>query len=208
MIADSNQGKRLRICRCNEQDLSFIWAASQTGAYQSACIPGFVGGLTQESLRALLINMESRNLTETGSLCFTIEHFSLGPIGVAILHDYTSVHRRCEQILVIPAAQHRGRGYGVEAELLLLDLAFNRYLLSKVYGYAFDDNPIGHNVAVRGGFSDEGQMRQHCYIAQQKRYANLHVHGLLESEFRASTTLARLSCKLVGRDITQAKPHD
>lgn len=203
-IVDSNQGKRLRIRRCNEQDISFIWTASQNEAFQSACMPNIVEGLTQENLRKSLIVMGNLNPMETGNLFFTIEHLCLGPIGVAILHDYTPVHRRCEQVLVIPAAQHRGRGYGTEAELLLLDLAFNSYRLTKVYGYSFDYNPAGHNIAIRGGFTDEGEMRQHCYIARQKRYANVHVHGLLESEFRANTTLALLSCKLLGRDITLA----
>lgn len=201
-----NQGKRLRLRRCNEQDLDFVWMTIQNNDFQRICLPNIMDGLSQENVRASLITMESLNPMATGSLYFTIEHPCYGPIGIAFLNDYTPTHRRCEQVIAISAIQYWGKGYGIEAELLLLDLIFNHYQMIKVYGYAYDYNPIGHQIAVRCGFTDEGEMRQHCYLTKQQRYANLHVHGLIEPKFRDNTFLAGLAYKLLGRDITR-KAH-
>ena len=208
MLIDTNQGKRLKIRRCCEQDADFVWEASQNGTFLDECLPDFVEGMTIDSLKKTLSTLTRQNPTETGSLYFTIEHASLGLIGVAILVDYTPVHRRSEQVLAIPSVQHRNKGYGVEAELLLLDLAFNHYDVAKLYGHAFDFNPQGHAMALRGGFVDEGVMREHIFSSRKGRYINLHVHGMLESEFRDSPIVKRLSERLLGRDITKAVKHD
>ena len=207
MIIDINRGKRLLLRRSDEQDFDFVWAASQDHEFVATCLPDIIEGFTEEQLKNSLIALKNQVVTETIQLFFTIEHVEKGAIGIAILGDYTPVHRRCEQILAIPLLEHRHQGYGIEAALLLLDLAFNHYQLAKVYGHAYDYNPEGHALAVRCGFSDEGVMRQHVYLTRYQRYGDLHVHGLLETEFRSNAILAKLSARWLGRDITLIQQH-
>ncbi len=203
MIIDRNEGKHLLLRRPDEQDLDFVWMASQDHDFQINCLPDIVEGITRDNIRETLIAFQSQDIKAVSRFFFIIEHRSHGPIGVAILADYTPVHRRCEQIVVIPFRSNQGKGYAIEADLLLLELAFNYYAISKIYGYAYDYNPIGHHLAIRCGFSNEGELRQHVYLTRFQRYGNLYVHGLLETEFRNSTYLAKLSRKLLGRDITR-----
>ena len=67
-----------------------------------------------------------------------IEHKKHGPIGVALLSDYTPVHKRAEYLIGLFDENRRSLGYGAEATLLILDLAFNYYKLHRIYTYVYD----------------------------------------------------------------------
>ena len=65
--------------------------------------------------------------------------------------DYSPLHQRAEYLVGLFEEQHRHAGYGIEATLLVLDLAFNTYRLNKVYSYVYDYNEFSHQNMMNFG---------------------------------------------------------
>lgn len=84
--------------------------------------------------------------------------------------------------VALPDAKHRGQGYGTEAILLLLQLAFDRLALQKVSGRAAEFNTRALRCLKRVGFTTECCRREaHFYGG---RYHDSVEMSLLEHEYR------------------------
>ncbi len=155
---------------------------------------------SEEQLRERL----TRNLhippTESHYLETLIVHKKHGIIGIAALADYNSFHRRAEQLLGIFEEKYRMSTYPVEADLMLADLAFNAYNLHRLYGYAYEYNTKVKNMGV---VLEEGVMKDHVYDKVSQKFVDLYIHGITVEQFRKNELIARLSTKLLGRDITK-----
>jgi len=140
---------------------------------------------------------------ETGYLECMIIHKQHGAIGIIAAADYTPLHQKAELLIGIFDEQYRSVTYGVEACLLMGDLIFNAYHLHRLYAYSYGYNHPAHAALIAGGFELEGIMKEHLYDPVAQLYVDMHIYGMIEAQMRQNSRLARLSKRLVGRDITK-----
>ncbi|MBZ0091858.1 MAG: GNAT family N-acetyltransferase [Sulfuricellaceae bacterium] len=199
----SNSGRSLSIRQSAPDDAALLLEAyrdeSFVRLYRSNSLDQSI-----DDLRAALAERQDASPAESAYLEFIIEHRRHGPIGVAALGDYSALHRRAEFLVGIFSEEHRHGGYGIEATLLTLDLAFNEYGLNKVYAYAYEYNEYSHKNMIGLGFVHEATLKQHHYSLREKRHVSLFMDSIVLEDFRAHRKIRRLSLRMVGRDITQA----
>lgn len=133
-----------------------------------------------------------------------VVHHRHGAIGLCALADVNSLHRRAELLIGLFDLDQRYAGCGIEATLLILDVVFNGYNLNKLYADTYGYNPFTPQTGMTSfGFQLEGCRREQVFDRVAKQFVDLYDYGLLQRDFRASDRLARLSTRLLGRDITQ-----
>lgn len=197
-----HQSRFVSLRRSLPEDASFLYEKmySQTEFTRLFRLNDHVN--SEEQLRERL----TRNLhippTESHYLETLIVHKKHGIIGIAALADYNSFHRRAEQLLGIFEEKYRMSTYPVEANLMLADLAFNAYNLNRLYGYSYGYNQKTQQT-ITMVFQEEGTMKDHVYDGDTKQFVDLYIHGITLDQFRKNELVARLSIKLLGRDITK-----
>ncbi|PZS13608.1 MAG: hypothetical protein DLM57_16290 [Pseudonocardiales bacterium] len=77
--------------------------------------------------------------------------------------------------------QERGRGYGTEALRQMVDFAFTRRNLRRVYLHALASNVAALASYRRVGFVEEGRAREHCWV--RGSYQDEVAMGLLRSQW-------------------------
>lgn len=80
------------------------------------------------------------------------------------------------------AAQGRGVGYAATKEML--NIAFNKLGLEKVYLNVLSENKRAIRLYEKCGFVLEGEFRNHLYMREQ--YQNLRWYAMLKKEYRSS----------------------
>lgn len=161
---------------------------------------------TEAQLKERLAQRLQVSPAQSGYLELLILHRQHGPLGVVCLADYSALHRRAELLIGIFDENYRHASYGLEACLLIGDLAFNCYSLHRLYAYSYEYNHYAQKLMIAGGFDREGIMRSHVYDREAQQFVDLHIYGMTVDQFRQNQRLARLSLRLVGRDITQLPP--
>ena len=127
--------------------------------------------------------------------------YSLKPIGLASLVDIQIEHRRAELLVGIPDPSERQRATGV-AMMLIMDLAFNQIGLHKLTSLVLSNNPHSQRSTVAIGFTQEGLRRQHLCDPQTRQWLDCYENGILADDFYNNPVVARVSKRLLGRDIT------
>ncbi len=127
------------------------------------------------------------------------------PIGLAAIADYQRPHQRGEFLIGIKDKAAQKAGIALEASLLVLDFAFNQLELRKLISFVYGYNNYSQANTLQLGLTQEGCLRQHIWH-ERHGYIDLYQNGLLEPEFRDNKRLARLSSRLLKRDITAKAP--
>jgi RimJ/RimL family protein N-acetyltransferase len=200
-----NQGNSLQIRQTTPEDASVLLKAYQDESFISLYRSNNVQQ-TEEQIAKMLEERLKKEPEQLGFIEFIIEHKQHGPIGVVVLGDYTPLHQRAEYLIGLFDETRRSLGYGTEATLLVLDLAFNIYKLHKIYTYVYDYNDWSEKSTLKFGFNQEGLLEDHHYLANDKRFVSLYINGMTEERFRNTEQIRRYSLRLMGRDITQP-PH-
>ena len=125
------------------------------------------------------------------------------PIGFAGLTAWESSQFRAEFLIGIIDPAEVKTGVGLEASLLVFDFAFNMQRLNKLVSYVYGNNQRAQASTLALGFRQEGHLKQHFYLGPKAGYCDVFQNGMLVSEFRENKRLARLSQKLLGKDITK-----
>ena len=198
----TNHGKSLQLRQTKPEDAPILLRAYQDDSF-IRLYRSNNAELTEEELAKMLAERLEHQPTELGYIELMIEHKQHGPIGVAILGDYTPLHQRAEYLIGLFEAQRRSIGYGTEATLLVLDLAFNHYKLHKIYTYVYGYNEDSETSTLKFGFKQEGILEDHHYLMKEKRFVNLYINGMTEERFRNTEQIRRYSQRLLGRDVTQ-----
>jgi len=199
----TNHGKSLQLRQTKPEDAPILLRAYQDNSF-IRLYRSNNAELTEEELAKMLAERLEHQPTELGYIELMIEHKQHGPIGVAVLGDYTPLHRRAEYLIGLFEAERRSIGHGTEATLLVLDLAFNHYKLHKIYTYVYEYNEESEKSTVKFGFKQEGILEDHHYLMKDKRFVNLYINGMTEERFRNTEQIRRYSQRLLGRDVTQA----
>ncbi|HLP80376.1 MAG TPA: GNAT family protein [Nitrosomonas sp.] len=125
----------------------------------------------------------------------------LKPIGLASLVDIQIAHRRADLLVGIPDHSERQRATAV-AMMLIMDLAFNEIGLHKLTSLVLANNPHSQRSTVAIGFTQEGLRRQHLCDPQTLQWLDCYENGIVVDDFRHNPIIARVSKRLLGRDIT------
>ncbi|HEW97425.1 MAG: GNAT family N-acetyltransferase [Candidatus Parabeggiatoa sp. nov. 3] len=198
----SNHGRSLHLRQTTPDDAPLLLRAYEDDAFISLYRSNHAKQ-SEEQLRQTLAKRKQHAPTQLGYLELMLEHQQHGPIGIAALGDYSPLHQRAEYLIGLFDEQHRYAGYGIEATLLILDLAFNSYHLNKVYSYVYEYNDFSHKNMLHLGFKHEGTLAQHHYSVRLEQFITLYLNGMTIKQFRENEKIQRLSLRLVGRDITQ-----
>ena len=126
------------------------------------------------------------------------------PVGVASVVEIQPSHRRAEFMMGLRATDDRGTGLGLEMALLVFDLVFNALGFVKLTTLVLDNNAYSQRSTEALGFTREGVRRKHLWLPHLGRFVDCFDNGLVVDDFRANARLARLSRRLLGRDITAA----
>lgn len=103
----------------------------------------------------------------------------LGGIG---LHRIDWENRNAEVGIVIGKKDHWNKGYGTDAMMTILDFAFNRMNLHRVYLRVYDFNLRGIKSYEKCGFKREGILRDDLYA--HGKYHDTIIMGILKGEFK------------------------
>jgi len=126
-------------------------------------------------------------------------------IGLVAIADYQAKHNRAEFLIGIKEQASKKMGLVFEAGLLVFDFAFNQLKLNKLISFVYGYNDYSQKNTLKLGLLQEGCLRQHIWH-KHHGYIDLYQNGLLVSEFRESKILAKLSKRLLKRDITLKPP--
>jgi ribosomal-protein-alanine N-acetyltransferase len=198
-----NSGKSLRIRAVEPDDADWLaatWANREFVSLYCSNIQSSSAG----SVREALLARQHTPSEVLGFIEFIIERLDGQRIGVGSLGNYAAQHRRAEFMIGIVDTGHRRGMAGLEATLLLLELAFNHYALNKLFSYVYAYNDYSEDYTVKLGAVQEGRLRQHHWLEEEGRFIDLYINGLTQEDFRHSPQLARWSRRLIGRDITTA----
>jgi len=103
-------------------------------------------------------------------------------IGNVALGNIDYVNRNAMFSIFIYDKQYRGRGLGLEATHLILDFAFDRLNLHKVYLRTSEEFAAAIKMYEKMGFVKEGVMREQSYFAG--KYRDKILYSMLENEYR------------------------
>lgn len=112
-------------------------------------------------------------------------------IGITGLHRIDWISRHATTGSYLGEARDRGKGYGKESKLAMLEYAFNTLDLRKINSEANADNVASQKCLLACGYVKEGVRRQHCII--NGRPVDSILFGITQEEWRARTAPAKLS---------------
>jgi len=135
---------------------------------------------TRESLRRYVESAANAPDTVMLAIVDKASDAHVGNIKLARIHP---LHRRADMGIMIGDKRVRGRGYGREALELILDYAFERLNLNKVYLGVDAENTGAVTMYERVGFVLEGTQRQHLF--RDGAFRDSHVMSILRDEFRS-----------------------
>lgn len=124
------------------------------------------------------------------------------PLGFAALSNYSAQQRRAEFLIGIVESDDVKAGIGLEASLLIFDYAFNVINLHKLTSIVYKANKSAQISTLSLGFTQEGILRKHYFDSSSQEFIDLIQNGFLLEDFRNSRRLAKLSRKLLHRDVT------
>lgn len=102
-------------------------------------------------------------------------------IGDVALQGIDRVSRKCSVGIGIAKIENRGKGYGREAVLLIVDYGFRYFGMERITANTLETNIGMQRVLSRCGFWQEGRERKAVYLNGTK-YDRLN-YGILKEEY-------------------------
>lgn len=130
------------------------------------------------------------------------EHTESLPIGLVSLVDINLIHKTAEFQIGIAQSKDKLVGIAAEASFLAMEFAFKILALHKLYSYVYGFNQHSQRSTLSLGFTQEGLLRKQYWDPIEQKHINLFFNGFLALEFWNNARIAKLSFRLIGRDIT------
>ena len=102
-------------------------------------------------------------------------------VGVIFLTDIDRLNQNAEFGYYLGDKKYQGAGVAIEAELLLLNYAFNIQNMHKVYCESLDYNKKVLSIHSKFGFKNDGIKRDHIY--KNGKWNNIVVMSVIRKEF-------------------------
>ena len=199
-------GKRLRLERLGPEHVDLLLDAYQNTGFWDVYRRHESRDIQRDELAQKLAFEFGQPPARVGRIEWVIVKNRSGrgvPIGFAGLTAWEASQHRAEFLIGILDPAEVRAGIGVEASLLVFDFAFNAQRLNKLVSYVYGNNQHAQASTLALGFRQEGHLKQHFYLGPQAGYCDVFQNGMLVSEFRHNSRLARLSQRLLGKDITK-----
>lgn len=166
------RGERVRLRTIEREDLEVIQRARNE--------PEIRGGFLIESPKNqnMVETYFEENIEGDDNSIFLLICVDENPVGGISLRDLRQSHGMLAYWLL---PDERGHGYMTEGAALLLEHAFDRMGLHRVFAWAIDDNEASQAVLRRLGFTHEGTYREHVF--SRGEYHDAEHYGLLVSEW-------------------------
>jgi len=104
-------------------------------------------------------------------------------LGEVVLNKIDPFNRSANIRIGIQGAQHRGKGYGSEAMIMMLRYGFETMKLHRIDLGVYPFNPRAIHVYGKIGFQREGIQRDVVYL--DGRFHDMIMMSILEDEFRS-----------------------
>ena len=125
------------------------------------------------------------------------------PIGIAGFDDIQFNHRRADLFIGLPNRSNNLANYATEAVLLMYEHAFNKVGLNKLAATVYGHNEYAQKAFLSLGFHQECYLKEHLANPDGSGFIDTYGNGILLRDFRSNQRLAKISKRLLGRDITQ-----
>lgn len=169
-------GKRIRLRAIEQEDLEKMaeWRNQpETYEYFYEYFP-----LSKASQQMWYENL----LRKTDDLMFVISTLAGKAIGTVAVLNINWRNRNAEWgRFLIGEKDYMAKGYGIEAELLILEYVFEHLNLNRLYGEVLVDNTRVRSLHKKCGFQEEGLLRQHIY--KQGKYCDVIIVGMLKEDY-------------------------
>ncbi|MDV6343980.1 GNAT family protein [Nitrosomonas sp. Is37] len=206
-------GNRIHLVIPKESDLSFFQQCYANAEFMDQFLPMGRKNQNAESILFALKNSEFSVVQfktkhwvikkeEREGLPQNASETNLKSIGLASLVDIQIAHRRAELLVGIPDKEDRKQAAAVIATLLIFDFAFNQISLHKLTSIVIANNLHSQRSTESIGFIQEGLRRQHLRDPKSRMWLDCYENGMIENNFRENGVIARLSQRLLGRNIT------
>lgn len=179
-------GKKLYLRGIEKEDLSgnmFQWANDPEVTYYMVmgAIPN--SGSIYCSWNTLEEEYEKLRKSEKDIVFAIVDKESDNMIGVVGLYDISWIPRHAELRIVIGEKDFWGKGYGTEATKLVVDYAFDKLNLNKVYMGVNAEHKRAIKAYKNAGFIEEGILRKEQY--RNSKYYDAVRMGILREEYYA-----------------------
>jgi tetratricopeptide (TPR) repeat protein len=199
-------GKRVLLRRCREDDAAYLLRCSQNPEFMDLYNCFIPRNMSVESLVIKLREEALVHPSQKKSISWIIfkisEQNTMRPIGMANLVDIQLDHRKAEFLIGIPDPTDRNGSVGAEATFLVMDFAFNKIRLNKLVTFVYSYNLASQKNTLKLGFTQESFLRQHLWRSETKEFIDVYSNGITLNDFRVNKRAAKLSRRLLGRDIT------
>ncbi|MFH1776595.1 MAG: GNAT family protein [Candidatus Omnitrophota bacterium] len=126
--------------------------------------------------------IDSYNKSKDGILLGIFLKKGLRHIGNITLNGVDWKNRHGEIGIIIGDKKVRGKGYGTEAIKLIVEHAFAKLNLHKLYTGMVEGNEASRKAFKKSGFKEEAVLKEHFYLNGE--YLNYYRLGLLKAEFK------------------------
>ncbi len=202
-------GKKLHLRRYRKEDAVFLNTCYQNDTFMAQYNHYIPRHQYLADLQIKLQQAEARHPCQSNSIDWVIQDRCTGELlGIANLADIQFVRRRAEFLVGLPNPENHASGIGLEAVLLILDYVFNRVGLNKLTTIVYGDNVSSQKNTIAVGFTQESYLREQIIDSSSGNFIDLYGNGMTLKDFRANTRLAKLSKRLIGRDITRQSHLD
>lgn len=144
-------------------------------------LTGSQKAFTREEIEAWIRKINVINEDRFDSMIILKETGEL--LGEVVLNDMDTINRSANIRIGIQGTQHRGKGYGTEALLLMLRYGFQKLNLHRIHLGVYAFNPRAIHVYEKIGFHREGVERDALFM--DGKFHDLITMSILEDEFDA-----------------------
>lgn len=197
------EGVRVKLVRSGPDYTDFLYDCYQNDQFMDLYRLAQNRTLTKDAIYQRLSDEKKKlpqELKRIEWIVLKIDASGERPIGLGALADYQQGHQRGEFLLGIPNSSYQKTTLSLEASLLILEFAFQEAKLHKLVSFVYGYNKNAQKNTLHLGFKQEGLLKEHLHTPQG--FIDLFQNGLLLNDFRHNKQLARLSLRLLGRDIT------
>ncbi len=155
------KGKKVGLALLEESDALFCVIGLNDESVTRNLMRRFPLSLGEE--REWILNLHKRKDTDQ---MFAIALVETGEqIGMMGLHHIDWISRTATTGAWIAATEHRGKGLGSEAKMLLLEYAFNTLGLRKISSHVLASNERSRKYNERCGYKIEGSLKQQVFVS-------------------------------------------
>jgi len=104
-------------------------------------------------------------------------------IGMVSLVNIDTISRHAELALIIGEKEYWGKGYGTEADALMVNYGFRYLNLNKIYAHILAEHQVSLKLVKELGLRTDGVLREQIY--RDGQYHDVVVCSILRKEYEA-----------------------